>query len=149
MEVVIVFQRNPAVSATAQISDKSRLMLWGLAILDVMGAAWMLSAGDWLDRSSPVTAVVTLGGHHLVVLWLAVAGFAALALLTILTQALTAVRRAHVPFLVLGASVSGVALGGVLSVALLVIGVVVLTALVGGAIFGGRFVLVGGLFRRR
>lgn len=87
MEVVTVLQKAPPgeVAAAVPIPDKVRLLLWSLAIVDVMNVAWMLSAGDWLDRFSRVTAVVTIGGHHLVVLWLAVVGFATLALLTVLT----------------------------------------------------------------
>ncbi|MGH3613975.1 MAG: hypothetical protein ACRDRK_15570 [Pseudonocardia sp.] len=146
-----MLQKPPAGLATAivPIPEKARLLLWSLAIADVMTVAWMLSAGEWLDRASPVTAVITLGGHHLVVLWLAVAGFTALALLTALTGALTAVRPIHVPFLVVGALVSAVAVGGTISVILLFVGVVVLTALVGTVLVGGRFVFLGGSLRRR
>lgn len=131
------------------IPERARLLLWALAMLDVMAVAWMLSAGDWLDHSSSVTAVVTLGGHHLLVLWLAVAGFATLSLVTVMTGALSAVRRIHVPFLVLGALASAVTLGGVASVVLLVVGAVLLVALVGGVLISGRFVFLNGLFRRR
>jgi hypothetical protein len=151
MEVVTVLQkaRSGGIAAAVPVPDKIRLLLWMLAIADVMTVAWMLSAGEWLDRSSPVTAVVTLGGHHRVVLWLAVAGFASLALLTVLTEALTVVRRIHVPFIVVSALASAAALSGMLSIVLLVVGAVMLTALVGGALFGGRFVFLSGLFRRR
>lgn len=43
-----------------------------------MVVASMLSASDWLDRAPLITAVVTLGGHDLLVLCLAAAGFALL-----------------------------------------------------------------------
>ena len=145
-----VLQKAPrwGTAIVGPIPDKARILLWVLALLDVMTVAWMLSAGDWLDRSSSVTAVITLGGNHLIVLWLAVAGFAILALMTVLTGALTVVQRIHVPFLVLGALTSAVALGGVASVTLLVVGGVVLIAIVGGVALGGRFVFLSGLLRR-
>lgn len=145
-----MFQNDPRQSLVdTSFPNRARLLLWALAIADVMNVAWMLSAGDWLDRAAAVTAVVTLGGHHAVVLWLAAASFATLALLTVLTQALTTVRRGHVPFLALGALLSAVALAGVLSVALLVVGGLLLVGLVGGALLGGRFVFLTGLLLRR
>lgn len=131
------------------IPDKARLLLWALMIVDVMAAAWMLSAGEWLDRASAITAVVTLGGHHLLVLWLAVVGFATLAVVAIVTKAFAVAGRWHFPLLALGALASVVAASGALSVALLVVGVVLLVAVIGYAFVGGRLLFLGGLFRRR
>lgn len=147
MDVVTVLQKAPrwGTATIGPVPDRARLVLWALAMLDVMTVAWMLSMGDWLDRFSSITAVVTLGGHHLIVLWLAAAGFVTLALLTVLTGALAVVRRIHVPFLVLSALASAVAAAGVASVLLLL----VLIAGVGGVLVGGRFVFVSGLFGRR
>lgn len=149
MAVVAVFQKAPAEDVESPIPDKGRLLLWSLAILDVMAVAWMLSAGDWLDKSSPVSAVVTLGGHHIVVMCLALVGFAMLAGLALLTKALTVARPVHYPFIAVGALVSVVALGGVLSVAMLIVGVVLLVALVGASFVSGRLVFLGSVFRRR
>ena len=145
MDVVTVLQKAPrwGTATVGPVPARGRLALWVLALLDVMTVAWMLSMGDWFDRFSSVTAVVTLGGHHQVVLWLAVAGFATLAVLTVLTGALAVVRRIHVAFLVLGALISLVAVAGVASVLLLV----GLLAVVGGMLIGGRFVFLSGLFR--
>ena len=112
-------------------------MLWALVVLDVMAVAWMLSAGDWLDHASPVTAVVTLGGHHVVVLWLAVAGFALLGGMALLTGGFAMARRGQVPFVVLSALVSVVALAGVLSALLFVVIAVLLLTLLGAAFLGG------------
>ena len=151
MAVVAVLQKaSPeGLAAPASIPEKVRLALWVLALLDVMTVAWMLSAGEWLDRFSPVTAVITLGGHHLVVLGLALAGFVTLTALTLLTGAFTAARRWHVPLIALGGLVSAVAVGGVASVALIIVVGVLLVAVVGYAFVGGRLVFLGGLFRRR
>ena len=142
-------RKSSAEGVAVPIPEKARLLLWSLALLDVMTVAWMLSAGEWLDQSSRLTAVITLGAHHVVVLWIALVGFATLTLLTLLTRAFTDVGRLHVPFLVLGALASAVALAGVLSVGMLVVGVVVLLSAAAFAVFGGRFVFLGGLFRRR
>jgi hypothetical protein len=111
--------------------------------------AWMLSAGAWLDRSSPVTAVITLGGHHVVVLGLALAGFVTLTAMTLLTGAFTAARRWHLPWIALGGLLSAVAVGGIASIVVLVVLGVLLVAMIGYAFVGGRLVLLGGLFRRR
>ena len=68
------------------MEGRYQLVLWALVALDVMVAAWMLAGGEWLDSRM---SVVTLGGHHLVVLWLAVSGFALLAGMALLTGGFT------------------------------------------------------------
>ena len=96
-------------------------------------------------------SVVTLGGHHLVVLWLAVSGFAVLAGMALLTGGFAVARRWHLPLVVLAALVSVVALAGVLSVLLLLVLVVLLLTLLGAAFLGKGTVFLGhlgGLFRR-
>ena len=130
------------------IEGRYQLVLWALVALDVMVVAWMLAAGEWLDGRM---SVVTLGGHHLVVLWLAVSGFALLAGMALLTGGFTVARRWHLLLVVLSALVSVVALAGVLSVLLLVVLAVFLLALLGAAFIGRGTVFLGhlgGLFRR-
>ena len=130
------------------IPGRYQLVLWALVALDVMVVAWMLAAGEWLDGRM---SVVTLGGHHLVVLWLAVSGFALLAGMALLTGGFTVARRWHLLLVVLSALVSVVALAGVLSVLLLVVLAVFLLALLGAAFIGQTTVFLGrlgGLFRR-
>jgi hypothetical protein len=95
--------------------------------------------------------VVTLGGHHLIVLWLAVAGFVLLGGMALLTGGLAVARRGQVPFVVLSALVSVVALGGVLSALLFVVIAVLLLTLLGAAFLGRGTVFLGhlgGLFRK-
>jgi quinol-cytochrome oxidoreductase complex cytochrome b subunit len=147
--VVTVLRKGITAEVGTPIPEKARLMLWSLAVLDVMTVAWMLSAGDWLDRSSAVSAVVTLGGHHIVVLCLALVGFATLTVVTMLTRALAVAGRLHLPFIVLGALASVVALGGVLAVTVVVVGAMLLVAVVGGALSGRHVVFHGSPFRRR
>ena len=116
------------------LPDRVRRLPWMLAALDVMAAAWMIAAGDWLDQTSRVTSVVTLGGHHLVVLWLAVLGFAILAVLAPLTGGFAELNRIQVVALSVAGVVSVVAVAGVASVAALVVGSVLLVALLGRAL---------------
>lgn len=113
---------------------RARGRLWILTGLDVMAASWMIAAGDWLDRTNRVTSVITLGGHHLVVLWLAVLGFAVLAVLAPLTGGFAQLNRIQLVALSLAGVVSVVALAGVASVAALVVGSVLLIALLGHAL---------------
>lgn len=113
---------------------RARGRLWILTGLDVMAASWMIAAGDWLDRTNRVTSVITLGGHHLVVLWLAVLGFAVLAVLAPLTGGFAQLNRIQLVALSLAGVVSVVALAGVASVAALVVGSVLIIALLGHAL---------------
>jgi hypothetical protein len=61
MEVVTVLQRDPGLDARVSLPDRARRLPWLLAAVDVMAAAWMIAAGDWLDRTNRVTSVITLG----------------------------------------------------------------------------------------
>jgi len=143
LAVVIMFRE-----LAGPIRGRYQLVLWALVALDVMVVAWMLAAGEWLDSRM---SVVTLGGHHLVVMWLAVSGFALLAGMALLTGGFTVARRWHLLLVVLSALVSVVALAGVLSVLLLVVLAVFLLALLGAAFIGQTTVFLGrlgGFFRR-
>ncbi len=143
-----MLQKAPAEDRTLPVPGRYQLVLWMLIALDVMVVAWMLSAGDWLDRDTPV---VTLGGHHVVVLGLAVVGFVLLAVTAVLTGGFAEGRRSLVPFVVLSALVSVVALAGVLSALLLVVLAVFLVTLLGAAFLGRGAVFLGhlgGLLRR-
>jgi hypothetical protein len=143
LAVVIMFREK-----AGPIPGRYQLVLWALVALDVMVVAWMLAAGEWLDSRM---SVVTLGGHHLLVLWLAVSGFALLAGMALLTGGFAVARRWHLLVVVLSALVSVVALAGVLSVLLLVVLAVFLLALLGAAFIGRGTVFLGhlgGLLRR-
>jgi hypothetical protein len=143
--VVIMLKKMPQ---RVPLPGKYQLVLWALAVMDVMVVAWMLSAGEWLDRNAPV---VTLGGHHTVVLWLAVAGFVLVGAMAVLTGGFAEASRGLVPVVVLSALVSVVALAGVLSAVLFVVLAVLLLTLLGAAFLGKGTVFLGhlgGLFRR-
>jgi hypothetical protein len=136
----MVFRQQPslwkplAASHPVDIAPRTRRWLWSGIPLNVMAASWMISTGDRLDTASSITAVITLGGHHRVVLGLAIAGFVMLAVLALLTGGFTAARPVQQVALTMAGIVSIVALAGVLSVAAFVVGLVLLAAL----LFGGR-----------
>jgi len=141
---VVIMLREKA----GPIEGRYQLVLWALVALDVMVVAWMLAAGEWLDSRM---SVVTLGGHHSVVLWLAVAGFVLLGAMAMLTGGFAEAGRALVPFVVLSALVSVVALAGVLSAVLFVVLAVLLLTLLAAAFLGKGTVFLGhlgGFFRR-
>jgi hypothetical protein len=107
----------------------TRAVLWTLCTLDVMVLVWMSTVGEWLDSASPITAVITLGGHHRVVLGVALAGFLVLAALAPATHGFAVARRWQSAALAVAGVLSAVALAGVLSVAGLLVGTVLLAAL--------------------
>ena len=79
----------------------------------------MIAAGDWFDRTSRLTSVITLGGHHELVLIMALAGFAMLAGLALLTDGFTSANKLEIALIVTACVVSVVALAGALSAILL------------------------------
>ena len=92
LAVVAVFdKRPPSPSPRTTLSAAARRWLWAVIGLDAMCIAWMISMGDWLDRTSQLTAVITLGGHHRIVLVLAAIGFVLCAALAPLTHGFTEV----------------------------------------------------------
>ncbi len=122
-----------ASSARSPLPPGTRRALWILAVLDVGVVAWMTAMGEWFDTTSRLTAVVTLGGNHLLVLWLAVAGFAILGTLAPLTGGFAVVAPWQMVLIAAAGAVSVVALGGVLSIAALVWCGVLAAALLGRA----------------
>jgi hypothetical protein len=131
-----MLQRSTESRSTQQVPlpIRARRLLWVVAALDVMAASWMIAAGDWLDRYSRVTSVVTLGGHHVVVLWLALAGFAILAVLAPMTNGFATANGVHLVALSIAGVASVAAFAGMLSVAALVAGVAGLIAVIGRAL---------------
>jgi hypothetical protein len=131
-----MLQRSTESKSAQQIPlpIRARRLLWIVAMLDVMAASWMIAAGDWLDTYSRVTSVVTLGGHHLVVLWLALIGFAILAVLAPMTSGFAAANRVQLVALSIAGVASAAAFAGTLSVAALVAGVVAVIGILGRAL---------------
>jgi hypothetical protein len=131
-----MLQRATAFKSAQQVPlpIRARRLLWAVVTLDVMAASWMIAAGDWLDRYSRVTAVVTLGGHHIVVLWLALIGFAILAVLAPMTNGFAEANRVQLVALSIAGVASVAAFAGMISVAALVAGVAGVIAIIGRAV---------------
>jgi hypothetical protein len=79
----------------------------------------MISIGDWLDKTSRVTAVLTLGGRHLVVLIMALVGFLMLAVAALLTEGFTSAGRLELTLITVACMISVIALAGALSAVLI------------------------------
>ena len=62
-----------------KLSKRTARRLWMVTALDMVAVAWMIAVGTWLDQTSRLTKVITLGGHHVLVLIMALVGFALLA----------------------------------------------------------------------
>jgi hypothetical protein len=121
------------------IPPTTRRLLWGMCVLDAMVLVWMIAMGEWLDSTSRITSVITLGGHHLIVLGIALAGFLLLAVLAVTTRGFgVATSLEHTAFAVAGV-LSVVALAGVISVLGLVVGALLLAALLCRSLASGRF----------
>jgi hypothetical protein len=116
MEVVTMLGVQPT---RVPLSERAARRLWIVAMLDMVGVAWMIAAGDWFDRTSRLTSVITLGGHHELVLIMALAGFAMLAGLALLTDGFTSANKLEIALIVTACVVSVVALAGALSAILL------------------------------
>ena len=101
------------------LSERAGRRLWIIAMLDMIGVAWMIAAGDWFDTTSTLTSVITLGGHHKLVLAMALLGFAMLAVLALLTDGFTTANRVHIALIVTACVISVIALAGALSAILL------------------------------
>jgi hypothetical protein len=122
-------QRTPV-----RLSKRNARRLWILAALDMVAVAWMIAVGTWLDRTSGVTRVITLGGHHVIVLIMAIAGFLILAGSAVWTNGFRTASKLRLTLITAGCIISVAALAGALSVILLLT--------VGALLFG----FVGRLF---
>jgi hypothetical protein len=111
--------RPPPERTKVALSQRTSRRLWIVASLDMTAAAWMISIGDWLDKTSRVTAVLTLGGRHLVVLIMALVGFLMLAVAALLTEGFTSAGRLELTLITIACIISVVALAGALSAMLL------------------------------
>jgi hypothetical protein len=131
MEVVTVHYIPPKKVIQVRRTLPHGERVWGLALLDVMAVAWMVSAGSWLDQASGLTAVITLGGHHRIALALALASFTILAVLAVTTEGFSRISPTEIGFLSVAGVLTVVALAGLLSVVLLVVGAGFFIGLVG------------------
>ena len=122
---------NPPESTPVPLITRAAPWLWALAVLDMVAVAWTLAAGAWLDHASRLTTVMTLGGHHRLILVMAAVGLIMLAALAALTRGFTVASRFHLALLTAAGTVSVVALAGALSVVVLIFVAALVLGLVG------------------
>jgi hypothetical protein len=111
----------PPAGSRITVSAQAARCLWVVAVLDMVGLAWMLVLGEWLDHASPVTAVMTLGGRHLLVLTLSGIGFLLLMASAWPTHGFRQASKVQLGLIIVGCALSIVALAGALSAILLVL----------------------------
>jgi hypothetical protein len=119
--------------ARRPVPPRTRRGLWVLATVDVMAAVWMITAGEWFSTTSTLTSVITLGGHHWVVLTLAGTGFLLLAAMAPMSGGFVEVDRVQAVLIAVAGAVSAAALAGVASIVGLIVGTVLLASLLGKA----------------
>jgi hypothetical protein len=102
-----------------RLSKRTARRLWIVAALDMVTVAWMIAVGAWLDGTSRLTAVITLGGHHVLVLIMALVSFLMLASGAFLTSGFRPASKLGLTLLTAGCVISVAALAGALSVLLL------------------------------
>jgi hypothetical protein len=113
--------RRPPERTAVRLSKRTGRRLWILAALDMVAVAWMIAVGTWLDQTSKLTKVITLGGNHVLVLIMAVAGFLTLASGAVLTNGFRSASKLGLTLITAGCIISVAALAGALSVLLLFI----------------------------
>jgi hypothetical protein len=111
--------RPPPERKPVRLSKRNARRLWILAALDMVAVAWMIAVGSWLDQTSGLTKVITLGGHHVLVLIMAIAGFLMLASGAVLTNGFRYASKLRLILITAGCVISVAALAGALSVVLL------------------------------
>jgi hypothetical protein len=102
-----------------RLSKRNARRLWMVTALDMVAVAWMIAVGTWLDQTSRLTAVITLGGHHVLVLIMALAGFALLASGAVVTNGFRSASKLGLTLITAGCIVSVATLAGALSILLL------------------------------
>jgi hypothetical protein len=113
---------RPRIQPTrVSLSRRRRRRLWTVAVLDMTAVAWMIAIGNWLDDTSRLTAVITLGGHHMVVLIMALAGFLMLAIAALLTGGFASAGKLEITLITVACVISVVALSGALSLLVLLV----------------------------
>ena len=111
--------RLPSQRMPVRLSKRTGRRLWILAALDMVAVAWMIAVGTWLDQTSRLTKVITLGGHHALVLIMALAGFLILASAAFVTNGFRSASKLGLTLITAGCIISVATLAGALSVLLL------------------------------
>ena len=109
-------QRDPvSLVTTAKPARRRTLRLWLLMAANLVVVLWMQAVGEWLDHTSTLTAIATLGGHHIVVMLLAGSAFVMLAATATLSAGFTEMSRPLSMLVTVACVMSVVVLAGILS----------------------------------
>jgi hypothetical protein len=92
--------------------------LWILMCADITGVIWTATLGPWFDRTSQLTSIVTLNGHHPLVIVLAGAAFTMLCGLALTTYGFQDIRPHESALIGVAVIMSIVALAGFVSLVL-------------------------------
>jgi hypothetical protein len=111
--------RRPPERTPMRLSKRTARRLWLVTALNMVAIAWMIAVGTWLDHTSKLTRVITLGGHHLLVLIMASVGFLVLASGAFVTNGFRSANKLGLTLITAGCIVSVATLAGALSILLL------------------------------
>lgn len=124
-----MLQRTPP-PAQRPLPPRATRWIWLVAAMNCLNVAWVTAAGAWFDRQDRWLATATWGGHHRLVLGLAVAALAGFGLLVPVTAGFTRATRLQEGIIAVTVFAALVAIGGVMAVAVPVVVVVMLAGLV-------------------
>lgn len=102
---------------TVELPFLARGLSWTAIMTNAVLVTYMIRMGSWLDTASPLLSMITLGGHHRVVLVLSATGLLLLGGLAPCTGGFARVSGLQQVVLSVAGVVSLVALSGLLSVA--------------------------------
>ncbi len=117
--VLVRPKQDPETVALKQVASRPTTIYWFLMVSDLATAIWMYTVGPWLDKTSKFTATGTLGGHHVLLLIIAITGFLMLATLAVLTDNFTHSTRNLAIARNIACIISIVALTGLLALILM------------------------------
>jgi hypothetical protein len=119
--VLTMLQRRvtPAIRVRTPSVRRSTSWLWVVMGADLAAVIWLAELGVWLDQTSRLTAIVTLGGHHVLVMVLAGIAFGMLATAAVMTSGFSAMTRSWSLVTTVACVMSVVVLAGALSFLLL------------------------------
>ena len=107
------------------------------AVLDMVIFALMTAAGGWFDETSRLSAAISLGGRHELVMILALTAFGMLAGLALLTDEFSSANEVELALIIIAFGVSVVVLAvALLAVVLLALAVAVSAVLLATLLLG-------------
>lgn len=92
--------------------------VWLVAAMNCMNVVWMAAAGAWFDHQDRWLSTATWGGHHRLVLGLAVAALVGFGLLAPVTAGFSQATRLQEGIIAVTCFTALLALGGVMALAI-------------------------------